>query len=229
MITEEIERDIKRLMPPYITVQASLQFTQGTIVIEGSVVLLSWVGGIAFAAAKEAVGQHLSTLIKASVQRVLGQILPTEGVNLNSLDVTATGQSDDDGAMFTPAGGEAPAARSRAMAYWPMGREMKLLIFITAATFLLELGRVLGPYITIGWKPAAEEAKTPTAITSAETESDRIKKMQQALKESGRYAGPVDGIMGRQTKAALESLQAARGLKVTGALDAETAKVLGIR
>ena len=191
MITEEIERDIKRLMPPYITVQTSIRFAQGgSIVIEGSVVLLSWVGGIAFAAAQEAAKQHLSTFIKTSVQRVLGQILPPEGVNLNSLNVTTTGKRDDGGEMFTPGGDDSSNVRSRSIIDWHSGRLIKILILMTLAILFLELGRMLIPYVTISGKPEVERAKKPIEITYPENESDRIKKTQQALKERGTKSRP---------------------------------------
>jgi peptidoglycan hydrolase-like protein with peptidoglycan-binding domain len=51
--------------------------------------------------------------------------------------------------------------------------------------------------------------------------------MQKALKEQGHDPGPVDGVMGAQTSAALKAYQKKQGLRVTGQLDAETAAKLG--
>jgi peptidoglycan hydrolase-like protein with peptidoglycan-binding domain len=54
-----------------------------------------------------------------------------------------------------------------------------------------------------------------------------VERMQKALKEQGHDPGPVDGVMGAQTSAALKAYQKKQGLRVTGQLDAETAAKLG--
>ena len=61
---------------------------------------------------------------------------------------------------------------------------------------------------------------------SAQTTAD-IERAQQALKQAGHDPGPVDGVMGAQTTAALKAYQKKQGLSVTGQLDAETAAKLG--
>ncbi|MBI4529122.1 MAG: peptidoglycan-binding protein [Deltaproteobacteria bacterium] len=58
--------------------------------------------------------------------------------------------------------------------------------------------------------------------------SEDIKKAQEALKEKGHDPGPVDGIMGPRTQAALRAFQQAQGLKASGTLDNETKKALGL-
>ena len=57
--------------------------------------------------------------------------------------------------------------------------------------------------------------------------SDRIRRIQVALKAEGYDPGPVDNILGSQTKAALKKFQMENGLPV-GNLDRETMRVLGI-
>lgn len=59
--------------------------------------------------------------------------------------------------------------------------------------------------------------------------ADRTMKVQQALKDNGFYSGPVDGVMREKTQEAIESFQQSRDLKVTGTVDEETARELGIR
>ena len=61
---------------------------------------------------------------------------------------------------------------------------------------------------------------------SAQTGAD-VERAQQALKQAGYDPGPVDGVMGAQTTAALKAYQKKQGLGVTGQLDAETAAKLG--
>ena len=58
--------------------------------------------------------------------------------------------------------------------------------------------------------------------------SEEIKKLQEALKEKGNDPGALDGVMGKNTTAALRRFQAGNGLKATGKLDKETAEKLGI-
>jgi peptidoglycan hydrolase-like protein with peptidoglycan-binding domain len=54
-----------------------------------------------------------------------------------------------------------------------------------------------------------------------------VERAQQALKQMGHDPGPVDGVMGAQTSAAVRAYQKAQGLRVTGQLDAATTAKLG--
>jgi len=54
-----------------------------------------------------------------------------------------------------------------------------------------------------------------------------VERAQQALKQMGHDPGPIDGVMGAQTAAALRAYQKAQGLRVTGQLDAATTAKLG--
>lgn len=55
-----------------------------------------------------------------------------------------------------------------------------------------------------------------------------IKNMQAALKEAGYRAGPVDGVIGSQTRAALRAFQADHRLKGNGAVTERTLKTLEV-
>lgn len=68
-------------------------------------------------------------------------------------------------------------------------------------------------------------ALTATHV-SAQAAAD-VEQAQKALKQLGHDPGPVDGVMGAQTSAALQAYQKRQGLSVTGQLDAETAAKLG--
>jgi len=52
--------------------------------------------------------------------------------------------------------------------------------------------------------------------------SDDVRQAQQALTDKGFNPGPVDGLMGPHTKAAISDFQKKENLKVTGRLDHET-------
>jgi peptidoglycan hydrolase-like protein with peptidoglycan-binding domain len=77
-------------------------------------------------------------------------------------------------------------------------------------------------------------------ITEAETAGDQrpeqrqtltkenIQRIQERLKAERMYAGPVDGELNAQTKAALRQYQQKQGLPVSGAADEATLKELQI-
>lgn len=54
----------------------------------------------------------------------------------------------------------------------------------------------------------------------------RIGQAQERLKGAGFNPGPIDGVLGPQTRAALRRYQASQGLPATGALDEATRQVL---
>lgn len=55
-----------------------------------------------------------------------------------------------------------------------------------------------------------------------------IREAQQALKAQGHDPGPIDGLMGPQTRQALREFQSSNGLQQTGMLDAQTKDKLNI-
>lgn len=55
-----------------------------------------------------------------------------------------------------------------------------------------------------------------------------IRQAQEALKSQGHDPGPIDGVMGSQTRQALREFQSKNGLKQTGNLDTETKQKLNI-
>jgi peptidoglycan hydrolase-like protein with peptidoglycan-binding domain len=58
--------------------------------------------------------------------------------------------------------------------------------------------------------------------------STQISQVQQAVKAKGYDPGTTDGKMGAQTQEALRRFQKANGLPVTGMVDSQTAKALGV-
>ena len=55
-----------------------------------------------------------------------------------------------------------------------------------------------------------------------------IRDVQLELRRRGFYGGDVDGIFGPRTRDALVAYQSRRGLPVTGAIDRETLRALGL-
>jgi peptidoglycan hydrolase-like protein with peptidoglycan-binding domain len=60
-------------------------------------------------------------------------------------------------------------------------------------------------------------------------QSVEVRAMQEALKDRGFDPGPIDGVMGPQTAAALREYQRAENLRITGQLDAATVSSLSAR
>jgi hypothetical protein len=59
--------------------------------------------------------------------------------------------------------------------------------------------------------------------------TDQISKAQEVLKNDGIYSGPVDGRMSQDTREAIRSFQQSHQLNVTGAINSETARELGLQ
>jgi peptidoglycan hydrolase-like protein with peptidoglycan-binding domain len=73
--------------------------------------------------------------------------------------------------------------------------------------------------------PAKEEKAEKKASAKG---SEDVKKIQEALKAKGQDPGPIDGMMGSKTRAAIKAFQEASGIKATGRMDKETGEKLGV-
>ena len=58
--------------------------------------------------------------------------------------------------------------------------------------------------------------------------TDQLIKAQQVLKNDGIYTGPVDGRMSQSMREAIRSFQQSHQLSMTGKIDDETARELGV-
>jgi peptidoglycan hydrolase-like protein with peptidoglycan-binding domain len=58
---------------------------------------------------------------------------------------------------------------------------------------------------------------------------EMVKQAQQALKDKGHDAGPVDGMWGPQTQQAVREFQQKEGIQATGRLDQKTLSALGMQ
>ena len=59
--------------------------------------------------------------------------------------------------------------------------------------------------------------------------SDNIRAVQQALKDKGLDPGPIDGVNGRKTRAALKKYQAQQNLTADGRMGPKTLDSLGVK
>jgi len=75
-------------------------------------------------------------------------------------------------------------------------------------------------------RAASEASPSASPAVSVPSPTGDIAAAQQRLKDRGYYGGPVDGVMGPRTAAALRAYQRDRGLSATGQLDSQTASAL---
>ena len=75
--------------------------------------------------------------------------------------------------------------------------------------------------------PAQPSASPAQPTTPAVPPSAAVKTLQQQLGQLNYYEGPVDGIMGPQTTAAVRDLQRQAGLPQTGTMTPATQAALG--
>jgi peptidoglycan hydrolase-like protein with peptidoglycan-binding domain len=64
-------------------------------------------------------------------------------------------------------------------------------------------------------------------VPHATARDSAVTRAQEALKQAGHDPGPIDGVVGARTTAALRAYQQAQGLQPTGRLDDETLARLG--
>lgn len=88
-ICADIERQIRKLAGPEVMVQAEMSFSPGSIVIEGTVILLYWSGSLILEAVKKEVGD----LVRVPIKRVLAEVLTELGGNPSRLEIEASVRS----------------------------------------------------------------------------------------------------------------------------------------
>lgn len=87
--------------------------------------------------------------------------------------------------------------------------------------------------IALSTLPAASQADRATAIGRLDMaglpdlDRNNIRSVQRALAAKGFDPGPVDGIMGSMTRAAVRKFQDRYGMKATGQIDNQTLFALG--
>jgi peptidoglycan hydrolase-like protein with peptidoglycan-binding domain len=74
---------------------------------------------------------------------------------------------------------------------------------------------------------ATGTSKTGTVMNGG-TSSEQVKSVQKALQDKGMDPGPIDGLMGPKTMAALRAYQKDQKLAETGRLDDQTREKLGL-
>ena len=85
------------------------------------------------------------------------------------------------------------------------------------------------PEVEAALEPSLEPSAPPTPEaleTSLRLSRDELRRIQQSLISLGLYAGPADGLFGKNTREGLKTWQTSQKKVATGYLDVETAKTL---
>ncbi len=86
-----------------------------------------------------------------------------------------------------------------------------------ALGILLVAGLTMGMALPVAvYGQAKPEGKPKVAKKVAKKASPQAMRIQRALKKAGFNPGPVDGISGKKTRAAVRAFQKANGLKADG-------------
>lgn len=76
-------------------------------------------------------------------------------------------------------------------------------------------------------EPMASQGKARG--TQGQFSQDTVRDVQQALQEKGFDVGPIDGVIGPRTQAALREFQQRQGMSSTGRLDQQTLSALEVK
>lgn len=73
-ISDNSEREVRKLFPSYVRVQADVHFKPGSLVMVATVAVHSWLGNTGLDALKGVAEEQLSALVKMSVLRAMNRI-----------------------------------------------------------------------------------------------------------------------------------------------------------
>ena len=82
------------------------------------------------------------------------------------------------------------------------------------------------PSMPFGWKEDPVAYMRGTFERGAPHET--VRQAQQILHDRGEYAGPIDGLLGPESRSAIWKFQKAHGLRLSGSLDRATVSALGL-
>ena len=77
-------------MLPGTTVQAEVSFRQGSLLLEGSVVLLSWAGAIVLDAARAEISELLRAAFRRTITNTLNDLPAWLSADVGAMEMTVT-------------------------------------------------------------------------------------------------------------------------------------------
>jgi hypothetical protein len=144
-IAENIEKEIARFFRSSASVQAEVRFYEGSIIIEGTLLIMSWLGPIALTAGVKAFEIAFARVVEVAIQRVLQRVLldnnivaePIRKVDVRSQAITPQLEEPES----KPAREQLPGARSNMFGNRPtlMSINTVLLLIILALQMTLAI------------------------------------------------------------------------------------------
>ena len=182
----------------------------------------------------------ISYFVPAAVALALaGPLHAADVPNFNQMDKNNDGQLSRSEAQgnpkladqFTQVDGDNDGMLSRTEYLAIMGRQDLYNLRENLAEFLNPEGK---PPLAAGGQQTGDASAGSAQAAGGEqalppaVDEQLVRNVQEALREKGMEAGPVDGIWGPRTHSALREFQQDEGLEATGQLNAQTLAALGI-
>lgn len=155
-IAAAIESEMRRVLPG-TTVQAEVSFRKGSLLLEGSVVLLSWAGGLVLEAARAEISEVLRVAFRRTITNALNNLPAAPEIGAMEMTVTETRRPR---ASPSPTPREAGALLHGGQTWIPV-----LLLFLSVLVLILIADRffVISPRPTVSVsQPAATSTPGPT-------------------------------------------------------------------
>jgi hypothetical protein len=153
-ISEKIERDLKKLLPPMVTVQANVQFELGSLILTGTVAVLAWGGSILSETIKKEMEEQLASIVKMSVQRVINRTMIAQQMygSVEPMQMTVKPQ-------FRAMPGISPIVTEQIQpnqVSQPLNNSsigFRYLVFATVLIFIIQLLMLLDRLFVLQWRP----------------------------------------------------------------------------
>ena len=145
-ISQDLEKEIRRLFRSSVTVQAEISFQQGSIIATGAIVVIKWLGPVALAAAKSAFESEFSSIIKILIKRVLqrsfGEFIPRFHAVVGDIDLMPE-SGDASGGTTVPAESVKPAYRLTSRLFLLTVANSTILVILLIIQLLVAFRRLI--------------------------------------------------------------------------------------
>jgi hypothetical protein len=159
-IAASIESEMRRMFPG-TTVQAEVSFRKGSLLLEGSVVLVSWAGALVLEAARAEISEVLRVAFRRTITNALNDLPARLSSDVGAMEMTVT-ETRRPRVSPSPTPRESGALQSYAGQAWiPV-----LLLFLTALVLLLIADRF---FVISTRSPMPIPQLSPTATPSPTT------------------------------------------------------------
>ena len=162
-IAASIESETRRMLPAHtgITVQAEVAFRRGSLLLEGSVVLLSWAGSLVLEAFRAEIGEVIRVAFRRAISNALNDIPALATADVGAMELTVTEMRRPRVSQPSTRAGLGLLRSDVVPAWIPL-----LLLLLTVLVLVLIADRffVISTRMQMSTPPQSQTA-TPSAIT----------------------------------------------------------------